>query len=351
VVIGSEDCLHHFWNGFFRPPLCAKYPVPNPVREDSSWFELERALIDDPTSYIPPSKLPALQNAALAACDALDGVKDGLIQNPRLCRFDPAVIQCRGADGPDCLTAPQVAAARKIYGPAKNSRTGVQIAQGFSPGAEAEPGNWEAWITGASAGQLAVGPMFAHSFFADMVFENPNRDLHTLNFESDVKLTDDKLASILNSTDPNLRPFKARGGKLIQYHGWGDAGIPPQESIDYFESVRSAMGTTKGFYRLFMVPGMSHCTGGPGANVFGNVFEDASAQADAAHDVLIALDQWVVHGVAPDQIIATGFVDGNPAKGVAMTRPLCPYPEQAHYKGTGDTNDAGSFVCKSPGGK
>jgi Tannase and feruloyl esterase len=184
-----------------------------------------------------------------------------------------------------------------------------------------------------------------------MVFENPNRDLHTLNFESDVKLTDDKLASILNSTDPNLRPFKARGGKLIQYHGWGDAGIPPQESIDYFESVRSAMGTTKGFYRLFMVPGMSHCTGGPGANVFGNVFEDASAQADAAHDVLIALDQWVVHGVAPDQIIATGFVDGNPAKGVAMTRPLCPYPEQAHYKGTGDTNDAGSFVCKSPGGK
>ena len=181
-----------------------------------------------------------------------------------------------------------------------------------------------------------------------MVFENSKWDFHTLNFDSDVKLTDDKLASVLNSTDPNLRPFKARGGKIIQYHGWGDAGIPPQDSIDYFESVQSAMGTTKGFYRLFMVPGMSHCAGGPGANVFGNIFTAPSAQANAAHDVVIALDQWVLHGVAPDQIIATGFVDGNPAKGVAMTRPLCPYPQDAHYKGSGDTNDAASFVCQLP---
>jgi feruloyl esterase len=179
-----------------------------------------------------------------------------------------------------------------------------------------------------------------------MVFENPKWDFHTLNFDSDVKLTDDKLASVLNATDPNLRPFKARGGKLIQYHGWGDAAIPPQGSIDYFETVQSAMGTTKGFYRLFMVPGMSHCGGGPGANVFGN--GAAVPQADAAHDVVIALDQWVVHGVAPDQIVATGFVDGIPAKGVAMTRPLCPYPQEARYKGAGDTNSAASFVCQAP---
>lgn len=313
----------------------------------------ERALLDDPTSYVPPSKLPALQNAALAACDALDGVKDGLIQNPRSCRFDPAVIQCEGADGPDCLTAPQVAAARRIYGPAENSRTGAQIAPGFSPGTEAVPANWAALITGTGAGQLAFGTLafFAHSFFANMVFENRKWDFHALNFDSDVKLTDDKLASVLNATDPDLRPFRARGGKLIQYHGWGDAAIPPQDSIDYFESVESAMGTTKGFYRLLMVPGMSHCVGGPGANVFGNGISGASVPADAAHNVVMALDQWVVHGVAPDRIIATGFVDGNPAKGVAMTRPLCPYPQEARYKGTGDTNSAASFLCKAPRGK
>jgi feruloyl esterase len=306
----------------------------------------EHALLDDPTSYIPPSKLPVLQNAALAACDALDGVKDGLIQNPRLCRFDPVVILCKEADGPGCLTAPQVEAARKIYGPAKNSKTGAQISPGFSPGAEAVPANWQSWITGAGADQLTRGAFFANSFFADMVFENPKWDFHTLNFDSDVKLTDDKLASVLNSTDANLRQFRARGGKLIQYHGWGDAAIPPQDSIDYFESVQSAMGTTKDFYRLFMVPGMSHCGGGQGANVFGNGV--AVPQADAGHDVVSALDQWVVRDVAPDQIIATGFIDGNPGKGVTLTRPLCPYPQEANYKGAGDTNSAANFACQTP---
>lgn len=309
----------------------------------------ERALHDDPASYIPPSKLLVLQNAALAACDALDGVKDGLIQNPKLCQFNPAVIQCKGADGPECLTASQVEAARKIYGPAKHSQTGAQISPGFSPGTEAVPENWQTWITGAGEGQLAVGSFFANTFFADMVFENPQWDFHTLNFESDVKLTDDKLASILNSADPNLRPFKARGGRLIQYHGWGDAAIPPQNSIDYFESVQSAMGTTKEFYRLFMVPGMSHCGGGVGANVFGNRL--VVEQADSAHDIVMALDQWVLHDVAPDQIIATGFVDGRPGNGIAMTRPLCPYPQDAHYKGTGDTNSAASFTCQAPAKK
>ena len=127
-----------------------------------------------------------------------------------------------------------------------------------------------------------------------------------------------------------------------------DATISLQGSIDYFESVQLAMGTTKGLYRLFMVPGMSHCQGGLGANVFGNAL--VVKQADAAHDVEMALDEWVVHDIAPDQIIATGFIDGNPSKGAAMTRPLCPYPQEAHYNGTGDTNSAASFTCQAPAG-
>jgi len=301
------------------------------------------ALLETPASYIPPKKLPVLQNAAIAACDTIDGVKDGLIENPQLCHFNPATVQCKGDDAPDCLTAAQVNAARKIYDGARNSRTGKIIEPGLSPGVEAVPANWPVWITGNSAPQLGIAKLFATFFLADFVFANPNWDIHTMNFDSDVKLTDDKFGAILNSDDPNLKAFKARGGKLIQYHGWGDAAIPPQGSVDYFESVQKAMGKTDKFYRLFMVPSMSHCAGGPGATFFGN---GLSAQADPDHDVVLALDRWVEHGVAPEKIIAAGFVDGNPAKGVSMTRPLCPYPQQARYKGAGDTNDAASFVCQ-----
>jgi Tannase and feruloyl esterase len=213
----------------------------------------ERAMLDTPTSYIPVPKLTALQDAALAQCDVLDGVKDGLIQNPRACRFDPAVVQCKDGDSPACLTAAQVEAAKKIYGPVIDSRTGARISPGYSPGTEAVAANWAAWITGPKAGAVAFGSLITNAFFSGIVFENPKWDFQTLNFSSDVKLTDDKVAAVLNSTDPNLRPFKARGGKLIQYHGWGDAAIPPQDSIDYFESVQSATGTTNDFYRLFMV--------------------------------------------------------------------------------------------------
>ncbi len=312
----------------------------------------EQALRNDPPSYVPPSKLPAIQNAALAACDALDGVKDGVIGNPRRCHFDPAVIQCKDAEGPDCLTAPQVATVRKIYAGPRNPRTGAQIFPGFSPGTEAVPGNWALWISGSSAAQPTLQDFFGNTFYADMVFDDPKWDFHSFNFDSDVKTADDKTAGILNSTDPDLTKFKARGGKLIQYHGWGDAAIPPQNSVDYFERVQSAMGTTArerdlgatgDFYRLFMVPGMSHCAGGVGATAFGNV---PTALHDPEHDVVAALDRWVEKGTAPDHIIAAGF-DGDPAKGVVMTRPLCPYPEEAVYKGTGDTNSAANFTCQT----
>lgn len=305
----------------------------------------ERAA-SQPGAFIPPAKLKVLQDASLAACDSLDGLKDGLIENPQLCHFNPAVVQCKGADAADCLTEPQVQAAQKIYGPAVNSETGAQIAPGFSPGAEANPANWMLWITGARPVQPTIGAFFANAFFADMVFGNPHLDVNTVNFGRDVKRTDDQLASILNSDSPNLRAFKLRGGKLIQYAGWGDAAIPPQESVNYFESVQSSMGNTNGFYRLFMAPGMSHCGGGAGANAFGN--GAAVPDAGASNDIVMALDRWVEHRVAPARIIATRYVGNNPAKGVEMTRPLCPYPQQARYDGSGDPNRASSFTCRVP---
>ena len=306
------------------------------------------ALLTTPASYIPPAKLPVLQNAAIAACDAIDGAKDGFIENPERCDFHPAVVQCQGDGASNCLTAAQVQAAETIYGPMKNSRTGAVIGPGFSPGVEAFPANWTVWITGASAPQLGVGKLFATFFFRDLVYQNPQWEVQSLNLDGDIKQADGKFGPTLNSDDPNLRAFKAQGGKLIQYHGWGDAAIPPQGSVDYFQSVQRTMGKTKDFYRLFMVPTMSHCAGGPGATMFGNAGGFEAPQEDADHDVVLALDRWVEKGKAPDRIIATGYVDGNPAKGVAMTHPLCPYPQIAHYKGTGDTKDAANFVCETP---
>ena len=312
----------------------------------------EQALLADPASFVPPAKLMVLQNAAVAACDTLDGVKDGIIQDPRRCHFDPAVTQCKGADAPDCLTAPQVEAVKKIYAGPKNPKTGEQIFPGYSVGTEGLPTTWRVWIIGAQPG-ASLQVFFGNTFFSDMVYGDPKWDFKTLNFDSDVKMTDDKVANVFNSNDPDLSKFKARGGKLIQYHGWGDAAIPPQNSINYFEKVQSVMGktnrerdlgATQDFYRLFLVPGMSHCAGGIGATSFGNGF---STVHDPAHDVVSALEQWVEKGVAPDQIIATGYVGGDPTKGVEMTRPLCPYPKDAVYKGTGDTNNAANFTCQN----
>jgi Tannase and feruloyl esterase len=307
----------------------------------------ERAVLE-PGAFIPPAKLKLLEDASLAQCDSLDGLKDGLIENPELCHFDPAVLKCKDADAADCLTEPQVQAAQKIYGPTVNSQTGGEINPGFSPGAEAGPANWVVWITGARSGRETVGASIANAFFSDMVFADPKLNVDTINFDRDVQLADQKVGTILDSSNPDLRAFQSHGGKLIQYAGWGDAAIPPQGSVDYFLSVQSAMGNTKDFYRLFMVPGMSHCAGGEGANVFGN--GAAVPDADASNDVVMALDRWVVHHVAPAKIIATRYVENKPAKGVEFTRPLCPYPQQAHYNGSGDPNQASAFSCRVPAG-
>ena len=308
----------------------------------------EQALLDDPASYIPASKLPALQNAALAACDELDGVKDGLLEDPSRCHFDPATLECKGADGPTCLTAAQVETAKKIYAGPKNPRTSRQIFPGYAPGTEAVGGNWPAWIIGKGpSGGFQFS--FGNTFFADMVFAKPQWDFRTLNFDADVTTADAKLAALLNSTNPDLRRFQAHGGKLIQYHGWADAAIAPQNSINYYQSVLSTMGgprKTNGFYRLYMVPAMSHCAGGPGPNSFGAIIQPRPPQAGAENDVVDALKKWVESGVAPGRIIATKYQDDDPKKGVVMTRPICPHPQHAKWTGKGSTLDAANFVCE-----
>lgn len=318
----------------------------------------EKALRENPASNIPAAKLPAIQKAALAACDALDGVKDGLIEDPRKCHFDPAVLKCGGADGADCLTQPQLEALQKIYAGPKNPRTGEQIYPGYEPGTEADPVAWSVWIIGP------VQSMFGNTFFSSAVFENPKWDWHSIDFDRDLKLADEKTGPILNSYNPDLRSFRAHGGKLIQYHGWGDAAIAPRDSIAFYERVqaflkqypdgRSDAKPIQDFYRLFMVPGMGHCAGGPGPNNFGNadIADPNEWPQDADHDIVLALDRWVTQGVAPDKIIGTGKIGADPkdaTRGVRMTRLLCTYPKVARYKGQGDTNDAANFECADEG--
>jgi hypothetical protein len=311
----------------------------------SAAFDI-KATLADPASYIPARKLPAIQAAVLSVCDALDGVKDGVIENPAQCHFEPATLLCQGPESDSCLTAAQIEALTKIYTGPRSSK-GEQVFPGYSPGGEAEPGGWGAWITGA-APQQSVMYAFGTQFFKNMVFADTAWDFRTFQVDRDTKAADDKMSRILNATDSDLKRFKERGGKLILYHGWSDAAIPAQSTIDYFQTVVSKMGATDSasFVRLYMVPGMQHCGGGSGPNSFGA----GAAEGDAQHDMGRALERWAEDGVAPEQVIATKYKSGsNPASSAVRTRPLCPYPQIARWRGSGSTDDARNFVCMKPG--
>lgn len=295
----------------------------------------------DPAAYIPAAKVPAISAAVAKACDAADGVNDGIVNDPRACRFDPAVLLCRNGDSDSCLTRPQVSALQRIYQGARTAR-GEVINPGFSPGGEAGPGGWALWITGAKPHQ-SLQYAFMSGYFVNMVANDANWDFKNFDLDRDWHLAEQKTGATLNATDPNLSKFRARGGKLILYHGWSDAAIPPLDAIKYYESVRAAMGgsNVESFARLYLAPGMQHCGGGPGPDEFGEVGLNPPL-TDPQHNVFAALEQWVENGTAPGAIIATH------ASAPKMQRPLCPYPQVAKYKGSGDTNDAGNFACSTP---
>ena len=293
-----------------------------------------QALSAAPGSAIPAAKLKALEAAALKAC----GDEDGVIENPLACHFDPAAIRCAAGDSDTCLTDAQVAAVRKIYAGARNPRTGARVLAGFSAGGEGEPGGWAPWITGPGPGLVdqALLSQFAHNFFAYVVFADPNYDIRKFDLDADLAAADAKYAPIFNSWDPDLAAFKARGGKLIQYHGWADPAIPAGDSIAYFEAVQAKMGDTSGFYRLFLAPGMLHCQGGRGPN-------------DVTVPAFLALTAWVEKGAAPARLAIRQTVDNDPAKPLLRTRPLCAYPKIAEWDGKGDRGQAASWTCKAPG--
>ena len=317
----------------------------------------ERALLATPDSAIPPAKLPVIQRAVMAACDRLDGVADGLIENPRACTFDPAVLRLQGC-GRGRLSAqgPGRRAAEDLRGAAQSAHPGTHLRR-------------TAARDRSRAGQLG---RLDHA--------GERRQRHPVRVRqqllrgsgirgSEVDFPDARLRSRRehrrrarrdrSSTRPAPTCGRSvrQGGKLIQYHGWGDAAIPAPSSIEYYETVRAFLSKypdprtpgappTEDFYRLFLVPGMAHCGGGSGPNSFGNGGGGVATSRDPERDIFTALERWVERGVGPERLVGTGRAADDPSK--SLTRPLCPYPQVAQYRGSGDVNDAANFACAAP---
>jgi feruloyl esterase len=280
-----------------------------------------QALEANSPGRLAPADMQRVHQAVLDACDARDGVKDGLLEDPDHCVFDPAALQCSGANSAACLSSAQVATVRLIYSSPVNPRTGRPIT-GLAPGSEL---GWTdlGWTASARATGLEQ--------FRFIVFKDPAWVIDRFNFDTDIVRAEETDNDTINALNPNLQPFIDRGGKLIQYHGWSDPQISPRNSTQYYSRVAGAIGGGErldGSYRLFMAPGMSHCGGGEGPNSF---------------DMVGALERWVEQGRAPDRILASHSTNGVPDR----TRPLCPYPQHAVYKGTGSTDDAANFECRA----
>lgn len=298
------------------------------------WYSL--ATLRNSMSYIPQSKVPLLANSVNSACDALDGLKDGVLDDPRVCNFDPTDLTCpTGLDDDSCLTPAQVQAVKDIWGGSRTS-SGEVIFPGLVPGGEnSPPGGWNTWVTGNEP-FASLHWRAAEGFFKYMVFEDPDWNFRTFDFDKDLDFALKKVSGELDSTNPDLDHFRDAGSKLIVYHGWSDPDISPLGSINYYEDVLShygadsnrtqALSETRAFFRLFMVPGLGHCRGGPGYNQL---------------DALTALEQWVEDDVRPNNILGSR-VEG---RNITRTRPICAYPEIAKWNRTDDPNVASSFSC------
>ena len=304
-----------------------------------------------PTSYITSDKVTLINNAIIAACRAKSGGAPGdtWLTDPRKCDWQPSELRCTSSGQSNCLNDDQVAAATAIYIGPRDPVTGERIFPGAAKGSEASSS------FGWNALQASVEPNFGSLFKWVFGASFTYRDF---DFHDDMTTLDSRLEGKLNAMNPDLTKFRKRGGKLLMYHGWADPLIAPQSSIDYYTNVvrlenqnRATRGRTQDYFRLFMAPGMNHCYGGPGPHVFGNQYSGNIVVVDppvdnAHYHALRALMGWVERGRTPEQIIATKYVNDTTTAGIAMQRPLCPYPKIAVYDGAGDVKTASSFACR-----
>jgi feruloyl esterase len=299
--------------------IIAGAPVNNVVHLNIQSVARQVDMLREPTRILPPAKVTLLANAVTTACDLKDGVKDGIISNPQACDFDPKVLLCKSGDAPECLTAAQVETAKRAWEPVK-TRNGEMVYPGSSPGFEA------AYRMPTPGSPTPTNPLFTD---APRYIGHQDANWNLMSFELDADLAlAMKNAGFIESTDPDLAKFKARGGKLLLYHGWADPGPAPQNTINYLTAVREKLGGNQDdWMRLYLMPGMGHCAGGVGP--------------DRA-DFLSAMEGWREKGQAPAQIVAQRAANQGRTE---MTRPLCPYPQLAKYNGTGSTDDAKNFSC------
>jgi Tannase and feruloyl esterase len=301
-----------------------------------------QTLMDNPSAYIPDRKLAFLQHASLAACDALDGVRDHVIGDPSKCHFDPQTLLCKGDDASDCLTQPQIDAVKVFYSGTKDQH-GAVIFPGFTMGDET---SWKEWLIGEDPGS-ALGARFVRNYFRYMVTGDPKTNVLSASVDDLLRQSREKEAANLDATNPDLSRFAGHGGKLILYHGWNDPAISPYNTVAYFESVEKHMGADKvdTFARLYMIPGMEHCSNGPGASAFGQFGMESAASPK--YGLFDSLQNWVEKGAPDATVIATKYKQGNNgAMETDFTRPLCAWPKVAHYTGNGDPSDAASFTCQ-----
>jgi len=306
---------------------------------EASYVWSAQAALNDTASNLPNEALALLGKAAVEACDAQDGVKDGIIGDPIECHFDPAALECKGGAAADCLTAAQVEAAKKLYAGPRNG-AGEQVFAGLEPGSEFQ---WSFLVAGPET-------FLGGDFYKYLVHDGEDWDWHTMNMDTDVAAAVSKVGADVDNLEADLSDFAAHGGKLIMYNGLADALIQPGNAIGYYESVLKESPDPDSFTRLYLAPGMGHCSSGPGPNAFGgtrylNAGQPNPPVLDPEHDVISAVVAWVEEGKAPGAIVATKFTDDDASKGIAMQRPLCPYPQEAKYNGSGDPNDAASFTC------
>jgi len=280
----------------------------------------EASMLKTSGAYIPPEKYPAIHEAVLQACDGLDGVKDGILENPLACRFDPKVLQCKtGEDTVSCLTAAQVQTAKMIYGSAKDPKTGRVLTGGLMPGTELQ---WGTLYSPNGYGNAIEAMKF-------IAMKDPGWELAQFNASTDVeKAQKADPDGILKSDNPNIKAFLDRGGKLLMYQGFADPQVTSDNTIRYHRMVLDKVGKQADgkSIELFMIPGMYHCQGGPGTDTW---------------DKAAVLDAWVTTGKAPDRIVSSHLTDGR----VDRTRPLCPFPKVAKWNGSGSTDEAMNFSC------
>jgi hypothetical protein len=302
-----------------------------------------QSVAEKPENWVSSGKIKTLARAALAACHA----ENGVIDDPSQCHFDPSSLLCKNGSNDECLTQPEIKTVQKIYAGLEDS-TGKSVYPGFPPGSEAV---WGAAKFGPGKGRVAESGTFPYptGYFNNFVFSDPGWDFQSISpIDALQRALSSRAGKAVDVSSPDLKAFRAAGGKLIQYHGWADPAIPADSSIRYYESVAGEMGgieSIQSFYRLFLAPGMSHCGGGAGPNAIGGAFSLPAPSGDAEHDVVAALAHWVEDGVPPAKITATLYRDNDASKGISAQRPWCAYPATARYSGQGDRLQATSYAC------